>query len=73
MWNGCVDFIDLKKDIKYLEKELEESRKKERPYINEIQRLRSCNRTSKIIIGQLEKKIDQLIKELEECQKNNIF
>lgn len=70
-FNNTMDFINLKDEIRYLKKELEESKSKERPYIDKIQSLKSDNRVLKIINTKNEKKIQTLkdrISELEEKQ-----
>lgn len=70
-FNNTMDFINLKDEIRYLRKELEESKSKEKPYIDKIQSLKSDNRVLKIINTKNEKKIQTLkdrISELEEKQ-----
>ena len=70
-FNNTMDFVNLKDEIRYLKKELEESKAKERPYIDKIQSLKSDNRVLKIINTKNEKKIQTLkdrISELEEKQ-----
>ena len=42
------EFTTLKQTIKILQKEVEESKKREQPYIDMIQKLKSENRTYKI-------------------------
>lgn len=70
-FNNTMDFVNLKDEIRYLRKELEESKSKEKPYIDKIQSLKSDNRVLKIINTKNEKKIQTLkdrISELEEKQ-----
>lgn len=71
VFNNTLNFVALKKEIKHLEKELEESKAKEKPYIDTIQVLKSDNRVLKIINTKNEKKIQTLketIYELEQRQ-----
>lgn len=72
-FNNTMDFVNLKDEIRYLKKELEESKSKEKPYIDKIQSLKSDNRVLKIINTKNEKKIQTLkdrISELEEKQSS---
>ena len=64
LFDNIVEFIALKSEIKYLRKELEESRLKERPYIDKITKLKSENRILKIINTKNEKKIIEYQEEL---------
>lgn len=75
VFNNVLEFITLKEEIRHLRKELEESKTKEKPYIDKIQLLKSDNRVLKILNTKLEKKKQQLeetIKELEKKQ-NKLF
>lgn len=74
-FNSTLEFIALKEEIKYLRKELEESKSKEKPYIDTIQVLKSDNRVLKILNTKLEKKnqhLQETVKELEQRQ-NRLF
>lgn len=74
-FNNILEFVTLKQEIKYLRKELEESKNKEKPYIDKINRLKSENRVLKILNTKLEKKrqhLEETVKELEKRQ-NNLF
>lgn len=74
-FNNILEFVTLKQEIKYLRKELEESKNKEKPYIDKINRLKSENRILKILNTKLEKKkqhLEETVKELEKRQ-NNLF
>ena len=64
LFDNIVEFIALKSEIKYLRKELEESRLKERPYIDKITKLKSENRILKILNTKNEKKIIEYQEEL---------
>ena len=71
LFNNVIQFTRLKSEIRYLTKELEESRNKEKPYIDKIQKLKSENRVLKILNTKHEKKIQALkdtIAELEQKQ-----
>lgn len=74
-FNNILEFVTLKQEIKYLRKELEESKNKEKPYIDKINKLKSENRVLKILNTKLEKKkqhLEETVKELEKRQ-NNLF
>ena len=43
-FNNILEFVTLKQEIKYLRKELEEFKNKEKPYIDKINKLKSENR-----------------------------
>ncbi len=58
-FENTLEFINLKKRIRFLRKELEESKQKEKPYIDKINVLESQLRTYKIINGQLEKELSK--------------
>lgn len=60
LFNNVLEYTTLKQEIKYLRKELEESKTKERPYIDKITKLQGDNRVLKIINTKLEKKNMQL-------------
>jgi predicted RNase H-like nuclease (RuvC/YqgF family) len=72
-FNNTVQFATLKQEIKYLRKELEESKNKEKPYIDKISNLKSDNRVLKIINTKLEKKNQQLKETVERLEKNSLF
>lgn len=59
LFNNVLEYKDLKQKIKYLRKELEESKNKEKPYIDKINVLKSQLRTYKIVNGQLEKELSK--------------
>lgn len=59
VFENTLEFINLKKRIRFLRKELEESQNKEKPYIDKINVLESQLRTYKIINGQLEKELSK--------------
>ena len=61
MFSNVLEYKDLKKTIKILRKELEESKNKEKPYIDKISILKNQVRTYKIINGQLEKELSKKI------------
>lgn len=74
VFNNTLDFITLKQEIKYLRKELEESKAKEKPYIDKIQTLKSDIRVLKIINTKNEKKIQALKDRISDMeQKQNVF
>lgn len=54
------DIATLKQEVKYLRKENEELRLKERPYIDKITKLQSENRILKIQNTKLKKKLEIL-------------
>jgi chromosome segregation ATPase len=70
LFNNTLEFITLKEQIKILSKELEESKSKEKPYIDKINRLKSENRVFKILNTKLEKKVKNLQEENERLEKN---
>lgn len=59
MFTNIIEFINLKKTIKLLRKELEESKKREQPYIDLINKLKSENRVYKIQNTKLKKQIKE--------------
>lgn len=59
LFNNVLEYKDLKKRIRFLRKELEESKNKEKPYIDKINVLKSQLRTYKIVNGQLEKELSK--------------
>lgn len=72
--NKILDIASLNAEIKYLQNELDESKAKEKPYIDKISVLKSDLRVMKILNTKLENKVKKLetrIKELE--QKENKF
>lgn len=78
-FNNTIEFISLKSEVNILQKELEESKKKEKPYIDMIQRLKSDNRVLKILNTKSEKRkkeLEETIKTLEKKLKqyeNKLF
>ena len=73
--NKILDIASLNAEIKYLQNELEESKSKEKPYIDKISVLKSDLRVMKILNTKLENKVKKLetrIKELEQ-KENNFF
>ena len=73
LFNNTLEFFTLKQEIKYLRKELEESKSKEKPYIDKITRLKSDNRVLKILNTKLEKKNQQLQETIKRLEKNTLF
>lgn len=59
MFTNIIEFINLKKTIKLLRKELEESKQREQPYIDLINKLKSENRVYKIQNTKLKKQIKE--------------
>ncbi len=59
MFTNIIEFINLKNTIKLLRKELEESKKREQPYIDLINKLKSENRVYKIQNTKLKKQIKE--------------
>lgn len=59
MFTNIIEFINLKKTIKLLRKELEEYKKREQPYIDLINKLKSENRVYKIQNTKLKKQIKE--------------
>lgn len=74
-FTNTLEFVSLKKQIRHLEKELEESKNKEKPYIDKINSLKSDNRVLKILNTKLEKKTMNLEQELEKIKSStgNLF
>lgn len=73
-FNNTIEFVSLKSEVKILQKELEESKSKEKPYIDMIQRLKSDNRVLKILNTKNEKKIQALKDRISDMeQKQNVF
>ena len=58
-FNNTLEFMHLRGTIKILRRELEESKKKEQPYIDKINKLKSENRVYKIQNTKLKKQIKQ--------------
>ena len=73
LFSNTLEFASLKTQIRYLEKELEESKAKERPYIDKINSLKSDNRVLKILNTKLEKKVQQLKETVERLEKDSLF
>jgi len=74
LFNNTLEFFTLKQEIKILRKELEESKNKEKPYIDKISSLKSENRILKILNTKHEKKIQTLKDTITELrQKQNEF
>lgn len=73
LFNNTLEFFTLKQEIKYLKSELEESKKREKPYIDKINVLKSDNRVLKILNTKLEKKIQQLKETVERLEKDSLF
>ena len=72
--NKILDIASLNAEIKYLQHELDESKAKEKPYIDKISVLKSDLRVMKILNTKLENKVKKLearVQELE--QKQNKF
>lgn len=67
--NRMVDIISLNIEINYLENELKESKKREQPYIDKINGLKSELRTIRIIKTKLEKKVGDLNEQLNEYKR----
>ena len=73
--NKFVDIVALNEEVKYLQNELDESKAKEKPYIDKINLLKSDLRVMKILNTKLENKVKKLetrVKELEQ-KENNFF
>lgn len=60
MFTNVLEFIHLKQTIKILRRELDESKHKEQPYIDKINKLKSENRVYKIQNTKLKKKNAEL-------------
>ena len=73
LFSNTLKFLTLKQEIKYLTKELEESKNKEKPYIDKINSLKSDNRVLKIINTKHEKKIKLLQDKINDLEKNSLF
>lgn len=73
LFSNTLQFLTLKQEIKYLTKELEESKNKEKPYIDKINSLKSDNRVLKIINTKHEKKIKLLQDKINDLEKNSLF
>ena len=73
LFSNTLEFITLKQQIRYLERELEESKSKERPYIDKINCLKSDNRVLKILNTKLEKKNQQLQEKISKLEKDTLF
>lgn len=69
-FNRFKDIVALNSEINYLKKELEESKNKEKPYIDKIQALKSDNRVLKIINAKLENKNMKLEQEVARLKAN---
>lgn len=69
-FNRFKDIVALNSEINYLKKELEESKNKEKPYIDKIQALKSDNRVLKIINAKLENKNMKLEQEVVRLNNN---
>lgn len=59
MFTNIIEFVNLKKTIKILRKELEESKQREQPYIDLINKLKSENRILKIQNTKLKKQVKE--------------
>lgn len=70
LFNNTLEFITLKEQIRILRRDLEESKRNERPYIDKINKLKSENRVFKILNTKLEKKVKYLQEENERLEKN---
>ena len=70
---NTLDFFTLKKEIRYLRNELEESKNREKPYIDKIQVLKSDNRILKILNTKLEKKNLKLQETIARLENESIF
>ena len=57
LFNNVLEYKDLKHTIKYLRKELEESKQKEKPYIDKITLLENRIRIYRIINEQMENEL----------------
>lgn len=73
LFNNTLEFFTLKQEIKILRKELEESKNKEKPYIDKINSLKSDNRVLKILNTKHEKKIKLLQDTVKKYEKNTLF
>lgn len=67
--NNVVEFTALKKEIKHLEKKLEESKQNETPYIDKINQLKGENRSYKIQNTKLKNENEELKKENKSLEK----
>lgn len=74
-FNKLLDGATLMAENKYLRKELDESKAKEKPYIDKIQLLKSDLRVMKILNTKLENKAKKLESENIELKKkqNKLF
>ena len=57
-FNKLLDLTTLKTELKYLRKENQELRNKERPYIDLVNKLKSENRVLKIQNTKLKKRVN---------------
>ena len=73
LFNNTLEFFTLKQEIKILRKELEESKNKEKPYIDKISSLKSENRVLKILNTKLEKKNQQLQETINSQKEKALF
>lgn len=73
LFNNTIEFLTLKQEIRYLRKELEESKNKEKPYIDKINSLKSDNRVLKILNTKLEKKNQQLQETINSQKEKALF
>ena len=71
--DNTLEYTTLKQEIKYLRKELEESKSKEKPYIDKINSLKSDNRVLKILNTKLEKKNKLLLDSIQKAEQNGFF
>lgn len=71
--DNTLEYTTLKQEIKYLRKELEESKSKEKPYIDKINSLKSDNRVLKILNTKLEKKNKLLLDSIQKVEQNGFF
>ncbi len=72
-FNNTIEFFTLKEEIRYLRKELEESKNKEKPYIDKINSLKSENRVLKILNTKHEKKIQTLKDTVKKLENSTLF
>lgn len=70
--NKMIDIVSLNLEIDYLTKELEESKKRERPYIDKINQLKSEVRVLRILKTKLEKKVGTLNETIREYERTTI-